>query len=206
MRTLLAVGLLFAAAANSSVRAFRPATLGSGVISCRMSVPDRAIAEAADIIRRARRIVIFTGAGMSADSGIATFRQDSNSIWGGLRGTLGLAYFGTPLGWRLTPGLAWRLYLSEFYAPIAAARPHGGFEALARLERVKFDTACTVITMNVDQLHEVPVPTGVRRIRDGKGKCPDHRKTTGGRQQQCGARSWHCQPRPVQVRACHTPF
>jgi NAD-dependent SIR2 family protein deacetylase len=34
-------------------------------------VPDHAIAEAADIIRKAQRIVVFTGAGMSADSGIA---------------------------------------------------------------------------------------------------------------------------------------
>lgn len=73
-------------------------------------------------------------------------------MWSGLKGALGLAFFGTPLGWRLTPGLAWRLYLSEFYAPIAAASPHAGFAALARLESEK---VCTVVTMNVDELHEV---------------------------------------------------
>ena len=33
-----------------------------------------------------------------------TFRKDSNSVWSGIRGGLALAYFGTPLGWKLTPG------------------------------------------------------------------------------------------------------
>jgi hypothetical protein len=50
-------------------------------------------------------------------------------------------------------GLAWRLYLSEFYAPIAAAQPHAGYHAIARLEREKFGESCTVVTMNVDSLH-----------------------------------------------------
>lgn len=37
--------------------------------------------------------------------GEQTFRKDSNSLWSGIRGGLALAYFGTPLGWKLTPGL-----------------------------------------------------------------------------------------------------
>ena len=141
----------------------RPSAVGSCSSSAAMSAahsPEARpasvdVTEAADIIRSAQRIVIFTGAGMSADSGIATFRKDPNSMWSGLKGTLGLAFFGTPLGWRLMPGLAWRVYLSEFYAPIAAASPHAGFAALARLESERFRAACTVVTMNVDQLHEV---------------------------------------------------
>lgn len=128
--------------------------------SCRMPMrPDAHIdaadlAKAAAIISGARRLVVFTGAGMSADSGIATFRKSANSLWAGIRGTLGLAYFGTPIGWKLTPGLAWRLYLSEFFAPIAAAEPHAGYAALARLEEARFSSHdCTVVTMNVDSLH-----------------------------------------------------
>jgi NAD-dependent SIR2 family protein deacetylase len=45
----------------------------------------------------AKRIVIFSGAGMSAESGISTFRQPEVGVWAN---KLGLAYFGTPLGWR----------------------------------------------------------------------------------------------------------
>jgi len=83
-----------------------------------------------------------------------TFRKDSDSVWSGIKGGLALAYFGTPLGWRLTPGLAWQLYLSEFYKPIAEARPHAGHLALARLENERFGgDRCTVVTMNVDGLH-----------------------------------------------------
>ena len=45
----------------------------SGLRSCIMSTQEQSVAEAAAIIRKARRIVVFTGAGMSADSGIAVF-------------------------------------------------------------------------------------------------------------------------------------
>ena len=49
--------------------------------------------------------------------------------------------------------MAWQLYLSEFYKPIAEASPHAGHVALARLEKEMFGDRCTVVTMNVDGLH-----------------------------------------------------
>ena len=49
--------------------------------------------------------------------------------------------------------MAWELYLSEFYKPIAEASPHAGHVALARLEKEMFGDRCTVVTMNVDGLH-----------------------------------------------------
>jgi NAD-dependent SIR2 family protein deacetylase len=52
-----------------------------------------------------------------------------------------------------TTGMAWQLYLSEFYKPIAEASPHAGHVALARLEKEMFGDRCTVVTMNVDGLH-----------------------------------------------------
>jgi NAD-dependent SIR2 family protein deacetylase len=61
-----------------------------------------------------------------------------------------LAYFGTPVGWRMTPGIAWRSYLSHFYAPIAEAAPHDGHRAIGRLEKERFGPSLSVITMNVD--------------------------------------------------------
>lgn len=121
--------------------------------SAEFALQESSIEAAANHIRSAERVVVFTGAGMSAASGIATFRGGSG-LWNGLKGTLGLAYFGTPFGWKLTPGFAWSMYLDEFYAPIAAAAPHAGHLALARLEKERFGARMGVVTMNVDGLHQ----------------------------------------------------
>lgn len=48
---------------------------------------------------KARRIVCFTGAGMSQESGIETFRGGSG-LWSGAVGFIVLGYFGTPVGWK----------------------------------------------------------------------------------------------------------
>lgn len=129
--------------------------------------------QAANILHSASRLLIFTGAGMSADSGISTFRKDKNSFWGGIGGGMALAYFGTQVGWTLTPGLAWAKYVDMFLTPIAVARPHEGHYALVALvEERKEKTEggrdvgrgregeVKVITMNVDDLHERAGGTG----------------------------------------------
>lgn len=72
------------------------------------------------------------------------------------QGKFGLFYFGTPLGWKLTPSWAWSMYIERFYTPIARARPNKGHEAIARLEK-ESGKDVAVITMNVDGLHQVPV-------------------------------------------------
>jgi len=59
---------------------------------------------AASALARARRVVVFSGAGMSADSGIDTFRGSGSSTWAGIYGYAQLLYGGTPFGWNLTPG------------------------------------------------------------------------------------------------------
>ena len=51
---------------------------------------------AAKAIQKARRCVVFTGAGMAHDSGVATFR--GGGIWNGFFGNLALLYGGTPFG------------------------------------------------------------------------------------------------------------
>jgi len=89
----------------------------------------------AQIIANANRIVVFSGAGMSAESGIETFRG-SSGLWTGIIGTVVLGYFGTPFGWSLTPGIAWSQYVQRFYSPIAKANPNKGHYALAQLEQL----------------------------------------------------------------------
>jgi NAD-dependent deacetylase len=105
------------------------------------------------IFRQAERIVVFTGAGMSADSGIETFRG-SRGAWSGFLGYISLIYGGTPLGWYLTPGYVWSRFVSEFYQPIANATPHEGYFALTRILDKIYRENASVITMNVDGFHQ----------------------------------------------------
>jgi NAD-dependent deacetylase len=121
--------------------------------SCSSSTP--AMDQAIQATAAARRLVIFSGAGMSADSGVGTFRG-VGGVWGGLYGTLALFWGGTPIGWKWTPSFVWRRFVYDFVAPILAATPHEGHTALAQLWSAPgalFDSV-HVITMNVDGLHQ----------------------------------------------------
>mmetsp|Transcript_51917 Transcript_51917/g.77613 ORF Transcript_51917/g.77613 Transcript_51917/m.77613 type:complete len:224 (+) Transcript_51917:183-854(+) len=102
---------------------------------------------------KARNVVVFTGAGMSADSGVNPFRG-RNGAWNGIFGKLALLWGGTPIGWKWTPSFVWGRFVNDFYGPIAAAKPHPGHTALQELnENSNFDSFA-YITMNVDSLHQ----------------------------------------------------
>ena len=101
---------------------------------------------------RTDRIVILTGAGISAESGISTFR-DKDGIWS----KVDFREVATPEGFAANP----RKVL-DFYNPrrksSGAAKPNAGHEALVRLERehtlAKVAGQVLVVTQNVDSLHE----------------------------------------------------
>ncbi|CAF1194002.1 unnamed protein product [Adineta ricciae] len=116
-----------------------------------MSTDPEMLEKCAQIVANADRIVCFTGAGMSAESGIGTFRGGSG-LWSGVLGTVVLGWFGTPVGWKWTPGLAWSQYIDKFYNPIRDAQPNEGHKALVKLEKLCPETA--IITQNVDGLHQ----------------------------------------------------
>ena len=105
-------------------------------------------------ITKCKRLVVFSGAGMSKESGISTFRGQG-SLWSTFF-NLSLIYFGTPVGWFLTPGLSWKAYLTQFFDPISKALPNPGHIAIADLERllVPRGVLFTIITQNVDNLHQ----------------------------------------------------
>ncbi|CAF1342790.1 unnamed protein product [Adineta steineri] len=105
----------------------------------------------ARIVVNARHIVCFTGAGMSAESGIGTFRGGSG-LWSGVVGSVVLGWFGTPIGWKWTPGIAWGQYIDKFYNPIRDAQPNQGHKALVQLQ--EFYPQMSIITQNVDGLHQ----------------------------------------------------
>lgn len=114
-----------------------------------MSELDRKIETAAHRLASARKITIFSGAGMSAESGIPTFRDPMFGIW---KNKFRMYLFGTPLGWNWIPGFAWSSF-RIFYDPIAAAQPNPGHIAIAQIpERLGADVL--VATQNVDSLHQ----------------------------------------------------
>lgn len=92
-----------------------------------------------------KRMVVFTGAGMSAESGIATFRG-AGGLWEGYR----LEEVATPEAWEADPDLVTRFYNMR-RKQVMEAQPNDGHLAVADLEH-NFDV--DVVTQNIDDLHE----------------------------------------------------
>ena len=92
-----------------------------------------------------KKLVVLTGAGISAESGIATFR-DSGGLWEGHK----VEDVATPEGWIKNPALVLEFY-NQRRKQALAAKPNRGHEILVELEEY-FDV--TVVTQNVDNLHE----------------------------------------------------
>ena len=92
-----------------------------------------------------KKIVVLTGAGISAESGLKTFR-DSDGLWEGYN----IEDVATPEAWEHNPGLVQDFYNARRKS-VLEAQPNAAHYALARLEE-KFDV--TVITQNIDDLHE----------------------------------------------------
>lgn len=108
--------------------------------------PGTAIARAADLLRRAKRVAVSTGAGMSAEAGIATFR-DRDGQWS----KFNPEELATPQAFARQPQRVWEWYRAR-RAQLATVEPHTGHRVLARWER-SFH-ALDLITQNVDGLHE----------------------------------------------------
>jgi NAD-dependent protein deacetylase/lipoamidase len=114
---------------------------------------------AAEFLRGAREVVVFTGAGVSAESGIATFR-DEGGFWNEF----------PPDEFATMPGLlkvaaARPKRLAEFLLavlePVANAMPNAAHRAIARLES---NTGITIITQNIDGLHQEAGSTIVHEV------------------------------------------
>jgi len=99
------------------------------------------------LVARAQRIVVFTGAGMSAESGIPTFRDALTGLWE----RYDPEQLATEAGFRSDPPLVWSWYASRRQA-IAGAAPNAGHRAIAALEPRK--PGLLVVTQNVDGLHQ----------------------------------------------------
>ncbi len=92
-----------------------------------------------------KKLVVLTGAGISAESGLKTFR-DSDGLWEGFN----VEDVATPHAWRKNPKLVLDFY-NYRRKNVADAKPNAAHFGLAELEK-KFDV--TIITQNIDDLHE----------------------------------------------------
>lgn len=130
-------------------------------------------------------IVVLTGAGISAESGLGTFR-DAGGLWA----QYDLARVATPEGFAADPALVHSFYNAR-RANARAAAPNAAHRALARLERAR-PGGVTVVTQNVDDLHERAGSRAVIHM---------HGELAGALCAACGAR-WEAPPEMAPDDAC----
>ncbi|WP_069801264.1 SIR2 family NAD-dependent protein deacylase [Thermogemmatispora onikobensis] len=98
-------------------------------------------------LRQARRIAALTGAGISAESGIPTFRDATSGLWTRFKPE----ELATREAFEHNPHRVWEWY-AERRQQAATAQPNAGHRALAAMER--YVEEVTIITQNVDGLHQ----------------------------------------------------
>jgi NAD-dependent deacetylase len=129
----------------------------------------------AERVAQAEKLLVLTGAGMSAESGVPTFREAQTGLWA----RFSPEDLATPEAFAANPERVmdwyrWRRGL------VAAASPNAGHLALARLQRARDGVA--VVTQNVDGLHQRAGSTGVVEL---------HGRLSHLRCERCGvAQAW----------------
>jgi NAD-dependent deacetylase len=103
--------------------------------------------QAREWIAQAKSVAVLTGAGISAESGVATFRG-ADGLWSNFK----VEDFATPEAFARDPKLVWQWY-DERRGLIAQAKPNAAHRALVELEKRK--PRFTLITQNIDGLHDL---------------------------------------------------
>jgi NAD-dependent deacetylase len=128
------------------------------------------------------RVFVLTGAGISAESGLATFR-DSDGLWAGYR----IEDVCTPEAWNRNPAEVWAFYSARREAG-AKAEPNPAHRALADLEKL-LGNRFFLCTQNVDDLHERAGSVNLIHMHGelAKSRC-----------------EWECGSPPVEDRAIYS--
>ncbi len=115
---------------------------------------------------RAEHVLVLTGAGMSAESGIPTFRDAQTGLWAKYRPE----ELATPEAFAAHPKRVWQWY-EERRKRVREARPHAGHLALVRMAAML--PRLTVVTQNVDGLHQLAGAKGVIELHGNinRSKC-----------------------------------
>lgn len=126
------------------------------------------LARAAEWIAGAECVLVSTGAGMSRESGIPTFRDAMDGLWA----RFDPRELATEEGFRSDPRRVWSWYASR-RRKIGEARPHAGYHALAGLQALV--PSLTVVTQNIDGLHAVAGSADVVELHGNirRAKCLD---------------------------------
>jgi NAD-dependent deacetylase len=133
------------------------------------------LTQAAQLVREAKSLAVLTGAGISAESGLATFRG-AGGLWEGHR----VEDVATPRAFKQDPAMVWRFYNAR-RASLQAVQPNPGHAALVDLEKHFGPGNFTLITQNVDGLHQqagsqhvLEIHGALRRVRcTGCGQVED---------------------------------
>ncbi len=115
------------------------------------------LSEAARRVSRAARLIVLTGAGVSKESGIPTFREAQDGLWA----RYDPMEMASERGFLRNPKLVWEWYEYRF-GMVASAQPNPGHRAIAALEEVV--PAVTVVTQNIDGLHQASGSTRVLEL------------------------------------------
>lgn len=123
------------------------------------------MSDLAVVLKRAERVAVLTGAGISRDSGLRTFREPGTGLWA----EYNPEEICTPQAFHRNPGLVWEWHEHQ-RSLVEQARPNAAHLALAELER--YVASVTVITQNFDGLHQEAGSTrvlelhgNIRRVR-----------------------------------------
>jgi NAD-dependent deacetylase len=109
---------------------------------------DASLARLRERVQAARRIVVLSGAGMSAESGIPTFRDAQSGLWA----RFDPMQLASEAGFRADPHRVWTWYAERRHG-VRAAEPNAGHLALGAFDRAH-PGRLTVVTQNVDDLHQ----------------------------------------------------
>jgi len=139
------------------------------------------------LLRDASSVVVFSGAGVSAESGLATFRSGGNALWNDPE----VSTYPTPRGYRAHVPRSWQWYAMRAQTAADAA-PNPGHVAIAEIERRVPDFL--LVTQNVDGLHH---RAGSRRVVELHGNLRETRCF------DCDAKSaWPAQPADPLCARC----
>jgi NAD-dependent protein deacetylase/lipoamidase len=139
-----------------------------------MEIPDPLV----ETLRRAKHLTVLTGAGISAESGLPTFRDPMTGLWAKYRPE----DLATPEAFRRNPRLVWEWY--EWRRELVArARPNPGHLALAEMERRL--PRMSLLTQNVDGLHRLAGSGRVVELHGNitRSKCFDHHHPAPAREE-----------------------
>lgn len=130
------------------------------------------IARAAALVGDAKAVVVFTGAGISAESGVPTYRSGADGLWS----RQNMERFANPAGYTANLPESYEWYLARARG-VSSVEPNAGHRAIVKLEEIV--PQLTVVTQNIDSLHQ---RAGSRNVIELHGHLREFRCDSCGHQ------------------------